>query len=140
MSDLPDPFGGMPAAGPASAPPPQWLAELPDDTNPYASRLRQNPALGEISLPERARLNAREAEYRGTLAGSQELLELRRIAGMTPEIWADYSKAQEAAAQTALAARGPFAAPGEFGPPAIPTPDEARKRLDEVRADLARYE
>lgn len=147
MSDgFTEPLSGTPLVAPApppAAPPPDWLNDLPDDSNPYARRLRQEPALGEISLGERARLNAGESYSRGTLTGSAELLDLTRIAAMTPEAWAGYSESRRQAANATVAAMGPAAAPSDYAEaaaPAIPTPEEARQRLDEIRRGLARYE
>ncbi len=71
-----------------------WLKDLPDDLNPYAVRLRQQPALGVVSLSQRFGANVTDSFSRGTLAGSADLLEMQRIATMTPEAWADYSKAR----------------------------------------------
>jgi hypothetical protein len=42
-----------PEAAPAPAPPP-FLDGLPDVSNPFAARLRQNPDLGTITPGERA--------------------------------------------------------------------------------------
>ncbi|WP_298704683.1 hypothetical protein, partial [uncultured Variovorax sp.] len=54
-------------------------ASLQDDgPNPFADRLAADPSLGEVSLAERARLNAVEAAYRGTIAGSADLAEFKR--------------------------------------------------------------
>ncbi|MBP27842.1 LPD38 domain-containing protein [Methylobacterium sp.] len=49
-----------------------------DGPNPFADRLQADPSLGEVSLAERARLNAVEAAYRGTIAGSADLAEFKR--------------------------------------------------------------
>ncbi|MGX9983974.1 LPD38 domain-containing protein [Methylobacterium fujisawaense] len=49
-----------------------------DGPNPFAERLQADPSLGEVSLAERARLNAVEAAYRGTIAGSADLAEFKR--------------------------------------------------------------
>lgn len=49
-----------------------------DGPNPFAERLQADPSLGEVSLAERARLNAVEAAYRGTISGSADLAEFKR--------------------------------------------------------------
>lgn len=49
-----------------------------DGPNPFAERLQADPSLGEVSLAERARLNAVDAAYRGTISGSADLAEFKR--------------------------------------------------------------
>lgn len=49
-----------------------------DGPNPFADRLQADPSLGEVSLAERARLNAVDAAYRGTISGSADLAEFKR--------------------------------------------------------------
>jgi hypothetical protein len=104
-------------AEPAPETPPAWLQNLPDNSNPYAARLRENPTLGTVTLAERARLNALDSYYRGTVAGSLHLKTLGDVA-----------------------AGGTAVDPNTGGPHPYLNQETARRELDQVREDLARYE
>ena len=68
--------------GPAQ--PPAWLNQLPSNENPFAARLRENPELAVIGPGERARLDATDSFYRGTVMGSTHLTTLGLAAAGKP--------------------------------------------------------
>lgn len=91
--------------------------DLPDPAaepeNPYAA-FRADPDAGDVGLRERARLNAVDSYYRGTLAGSGRMRALSELASSEPE---------------------------ENEPIHVKhRRDFARKEYDSVVADLARYD
>jgi hypothetical protein len=78
-----------------------------------------------VSLGERFALNASDAYYGGTLAGSGQLVELQRAAKMTPQEWAEYNAAVRYAG-------------GALKP--LPSPSEAQAEILRIAGARARYE
>ena len=93
-------------------------ASSDDGPNPFADRLAADPGLGQVSLAERARLNANEAFYRGTLTGAGGLASAEANARQQQPDYID-----------------------EFGSTiAAPRAADEAARADAIRTDLARYE